>query len=91
MRKFEQQVSDGIDYMDANFPEWRDKFVIRTFRITSCADCVIGQTFGLIDHEDFVDKLNDLRIYTLAFDYGFDTDDDDYEGLQEEWERQLNG
>lgn len=49
------RVARGVTYLDNNCSDWPSKIDLRTLRLESGSQCVIGQCFG-----DFWTKLNDI-------------------------------
>jgi len=92
-----ERVDDGILLLDLRGPEgWREKVVTNqdVFCIRSACGCVLGITYG-----DFVKGTFELGINSFqAVDLGFeasdairetDVFDDEYDELQQEWDRRI--
>ena len=52
---FEEQVSKGIEVLNRNRPNWRDKIDIEALDTNDWRDCVLGQVFG--SYSDGMDAL----------------------------------
>ena len=64
-----ERVERGVEFLDADFPDWRSRIDTRTLDLTSQNNCVLGQLLG-----DFRDGLEMLGITiavsrTLGFNY----------------------
>jgi hypothetical protein len=98
MSKFaEQRVANGVQWLNAYSPGWRDKISLVEFDIGSQCNCVIGQVFG-DNYEVSIDKIgmNQLQAQNLGFDAAYGPDNyttqsiqDDYHNLQKAWTQVL--
>lgn len=97
-----QRVAAGVEWLDANYPDWRDNVTLEYFDIQDSSKCVLGQLFEseafdedgywYAIHRGYVEDVEEL-----GFD-GQDYDSNgeyiglliDYEFLQEEWTRVLS-
>lgn len=74
---YESKVAQGVQLLDQNVPNWRDKINVDNLDLGSCSICVLGQVFG-----DYNDGLNALGVD--GYDYGFNTTGS-YASLKEAW------
>lgn len=79
------EVKRGAAWLDEVRPGWDKEIDLTKLELDSCADCVVGQLFGLTP------RLRPARFYqeNYGFDitdevYGFDTNAS-YAKLTEEW------
>jgi len=104
MDTVEERVDRGVAWLDANVSDWRNKVSINDFNIRSGCRCILGQVFAdkVVDTglgEDGFDYARDeyLSGWEAAW-LGFDLDSadaslpyqDQWNGLQKEWERRLS-
>lgn len=89
MKKARKRVARGAALLDAKRPGWRDQINLKDLSLSSCTNCIIGQTFGPeyeADEANFglgdpfghgvqVLDLEDGEAYRLVPRHGFDTDD----------------
>ena len=82
----EERVANGIEWLDANVPDWRTKVDKETLNIGACETCVLGQVFKgrggfghgvncirAIDHDYFAVMK---RGFMFTTNYGVATDMD---------------
>lgn len=96
MSDVENRVAAGVEWLDANYPDWRSKVDVNEFDIESSCACVLGQLFEPVAvHSGFEYALNN-KILTVeectarGFDATPDDTTDDFRELQREWTRVLS-
>lgn len=68
IRTLPQRVAAGVEFLDAQAPGWWERIDLESFRLNSCARCVLGQMFGR-----YSDGIDELGIsYAKAESMGFD-------------------
>lgn len=74
-------VSNGVAWLDANYPDWRSKVNVETLNIRSWGQCILGQVFGL---KDMPPHPKDLE------NYGWRVDNEETnKRLIEEWKQAI--
>lgn len=95
---YEQQVKNGMAFLDQRFPDWLYRVNVETLDLVDCEYCVLGQLCG--DYEVAATALKLGYIYgeefrNLAFigvpSTGADTEweDQNWEELTKEWKCQI--
>jgi hypothetical protein len=46
MNEYDKRVANGIRFLDAVKPDWRESVNLDTFDLSSIFQCIIGQVFG---------------------------------------------
>lgn len=68
MRRFEQRVSRGIEYLNKTYPGWRQRIDLDTLSLIDCELCVLGQLTGY--YSEAVDRMRrsvgDNNLYAPA-------------------------
>lgn len=97
MSTIEERVASGVEWLNANYPGWRDRVMINDFSIESTCRCVLGQLFNTEATEIYTDGFgyainSQILTYAEAGAFGFDIAvGDNWGDLQSEWERVLAG
>lgn len=101
-----ERVAAGIKLLDEKVPGWRDKVIISELNMSSSVYCILGQVFRRGDDDNTWEngfgrgcKFLGLRgcsccvdeFELASADYGFNVHlGEDFDPLQDEWERQLS-
>lgn len=67
---FKEYVKRGVDLLDREIPNWRDKIDVEILNLRNTKKCIIGQ---LYPDNTFDDALEFIGIdWRIAGEYGFD-------------------
>ena len=84
-----ERVTKGHQWLDQNYPGWKEKIDLDTLELSSCLNCVLGQLYGHFDNSPFAE---DGPEYLHGKEFGFDRFIGQvvtFGDLQEEWEKVL--
>jgi len=93
MMTVEERVKRGVRLLDKKIPDWRSQLEATKLDMSSCYNCVLGQLYG--EYLRGLEVLNIERNYfaeNLGFDifnYPTNTCKNDYNELQQTWEKEL--
>jgi len=94
MLSIKERVDNGVEWLDANVDDWRNKIDSETLDISDCSHCVLGQVFGgyakacrYAKQDGWGDWPEELG-FLLPQDQ--DEDDEQWEELREEWIKRIN-
>lgn len=91
----EERIDAGIELLDENIPNWRERIDLTQLDLRSTYHCVLGEVFAEeFDPERYVSPfdwgMEVLNVYEPA-KFGFDIDGLTYEDLTERWKVRLEG
>lgn len=80
----EERVSEGITWLDANYPEWFNRIDLKNLNLDSWINCILGQLYG-----DYARAPRSATDFGISFGFWPRTDPFDQGDLETIWRREI--
>ena len=93
MSIIEERVAVGVEWLNENYPNWREQIDPARLQMSDPCHCILGQLEGNFYHvviDVYGDDYFETACETPEWAIGHGFDGDDYGGLLDEWFRALD-